>query len=380
MLENRLHHKLPRRSTMILAFILALMLLVNTAFAGAAAAAEDDRDVEGKPVEEPGGGGYTLYMPVFARAVPRVDIMATQANTNNEWTVSWTAGETGVTGYVLQESYYSDFSVINAEFNLGLVTSRDFNPAISWNNEHYYRVRAVAGTVSSVWSNVALVRGGYFDDFNDTNSGWDLRRTSFLEKTVAYYGSGSEAGNYIIIVDDRWDWMIASPLKQAPPVPYVINYRARVHDPSNLVSGGMAFAGDWNGSSCPDVNNIYQHTNCFNRFHNLNYIFYGPIKLLYEHIHELVWCPTCGGSLLKRIGDTFDVGDVVGNGPSYDFHNYRVEVREENIKVFFNGNLEYTHNNTAYVQNQPYFGVFASTEEYKPSIWFFDYVEVKPLD
>ena len=210
-------------------------------------------------------------------------------------------------------------------------------------------------------------------------SNWVVRRMSYLEKTYAKYGTGNEAGYLILIVDDKWDWLVASPLAPAPTVPYVIEYRSRVHDPANLVSGGMAFGGDWNFDACPEYGNVYQTDNCFNHFYNFNYIYYGAIKLQYEQVNKLEWCPSCGGSPLKRIGPTNVIDNIIGNGSAKDWHIYRVEVRADGAHLYIDGNFKKNFPDTSYI-NDPYFGVFASTWEYKPSIWFFDYFQVTPLD
>jgi uncharacterized repeat protein (TIGR01451 family) len=322
---------------------------------------------------------YYTYLPLIQKPLPTPVLATTRPNANNEWTVNWGSLGSGILGLELQEAQNPDFTGANV-YTLGPnTTGQAVQKPLSWSNVYYYRARSLASGNTSPWSSTVAVIGGYRDDFNDPASGWGLRRTSFLEKTVERYGTGAEAGNYIIIVDDRWDWMLASPMRPAPQMPYAIEYRARTHHPSNLISGGMSFAGDWNGGACPDLGNVYEQTNCFNSFYNLNFIFYGPIKLLYEQVDELVWCPTCGGSLLKRIGPAINAGDVIPNGPSLDWHIYRVEVRENGATVFINGVPRFYFTDTTHF-HQPYFGVFASTDEYKPSIWFYDYFQVTPLD
>ena len=323
---------------------------------------------------------YVLNFPIIKRSLPPVVLSASRPTSANAWTMSWTSGESGVvTGYLLQESQTADFSSGITEYSLGAVTTQPVVKPVTANSVYYYRIRAISNLGFSPWSNTVQVRGAYFDGFDDPSTGWDLARSSFFDITVAFYGTGAEAGNYVLIVDDRWDWMIASPLMPAPVLPYVIEYRAKVHEPSNLVSGGFTFAGDWNGGPCIDYSNPYENTNCFNRFHNLNFIWYGPLKLLYEQIDQLVWCPTCGGSLLKRIGSTTEAGIMLPDGPSFDYHTYRIEVRDSGVTFLLDGAPRFSYSDTRYL-DQPYFGVFASTEEYKPSIWFFDYVSVTPLD
>lgn len=319
---------------------------------------------------------YTLYMPIIFK--PMV-ISVTTPNSSNQWTVSWESVPSA-TGYVVQQSQDPDFSTLTDEVMVGAVDFYQFNNSLSFNNIYYHRVKPLFSGSEGPWSNTAIVIGGYRDDFSDDTSGWSpVRRTTYLEETVAYYGSGNEAGNLIIIVADRWDWLVASPLRPAPEPPFAIQFRARVHEASNLISGGAVFGGDWNGQACPEIGNVYQTTNCFNHFYNFNMIFYGPMKLLHEQVNSLSWCPSCGGSPLKRLGPTTDIDPILANGPSLEWHTYRIEVRTSGVKFFVDNNQKASFSDTTFI-NEPYFGVFASTDEYKPSIWFFDYYQVAPLD
>lgn len=322
-----------------------------------------------------------MYMPIVFKPFPQPTLVMSRPNSANQWTATWNSVGAGVTGYELQESQDPNFGSLTGDSpgNVGLVVTRGFAHSISTHNVYYYRVRALGNGLLGPWSNVQMVIGGYRDDFNDASSNWLVRRMSYLEKTFAKYGTGNEAGNLILIVDDKWDWMLASPLAPAPTVPYVIEYRSRVHDAANLVSGGMAFGGDWNFDACPEYGNVYQTDNCFNHFYNFNYIYYGAIKLQYEQVNKLEWCPSCGGSPLKRIGPTSVTDSIIGNSSAKDWHTYRVEVRADGARLYIDGNFKKSFGDTSYI-NDPYFGVFASTYEYKPSIWFFDYFQVKPLD
>jgi uncharacterized repeat protein (TIGR01451 family) len=322
-----------------------------------------------------------LYMPVVYQPFPKLTLTVSRPNSANQWTASWTTGGVNATSYELQESHDPNFGSLTSSNpgDVGLNTSQAFAHSISLENVYYYRVRALGNGVTGPWSDVQKAIGGYRDDFNDSSSNWLVRRMSFLEKTYAKYGTGSEAGNLILLVDDKWDWMLASPLQPAPTVPYVIEYRMRVHDPANLVSGGMAFGGDWNFDACPEIGNVYQTDNCFNHFYNYNFIYYGAIKLQHEQVNKLEWCPSCGGSPLKRIGPTLVIDEIIGNSRAKEWHIYRVEVRADGARLYIDGDYERHFTDTSYI-NDPYFGVFASTWEYKPSIWFFDYFQVKPLD
>lgn len=340
-------------------------------------AADENADAENEV--EPQGVSYLLYLPVIAKSPPVPQISASRPNSSNSWTVSWTVESAdGVTGYNLEESQTSDFSSGVNSIPLGATTAQPVTKSPSPFNTYYYRVQAVVGTQVGDWSEVIAVHGAYLDNFSSSNTGWAERRTTFLEETNVYYGSGNEAGYLIAITADRWDWVLGSPLAHAPQIPYALEYRSRVHDPSNLVSGGAVMGGDWNGDACPEVGNVYQTDNCFNHFYNFNFIFYGPLKLLFEQVDSLFFCPNCGGSPLKRLGSTAEIDPLLPN-PATNWHTYRMEVRANGIAFFIDGVFKRTFPTTAYV-NDPYFGVFASTDEYKPSIWFYDYYAVTPLD
>jgi hypothetical protein len=198
---------------------------------------------------------------------------------------------------------------------------------------------------------------------------------------MVWYGDHNEPNSLILLMNDRYDWMLVSPMRPAPKLPYAIEYRARIHDPVNLGSSGVSFGGDWTGAACPDLSNVYETTNCFNNFYNYNFIWYGPIKLLFEQVDYLFWCPTCGGALLKRHGPKDDAGNVIEHAAGLEYHTYRVEVRNTGSRLYINGKFFKGYPDTTWISDdRPYFGLFASTFEYKPSIWFFEYFQVMPLD
>ncbi len=324
---------------------------------------------------------FTVFMPLVFKSPPILTLSVTRPNGANQWTASWSDGGDGVTGYELQESHDPNFGEFTVESpgDLGDVLSYAFAHAASNDSVYYYRVRALAGSVTGPWSTVKMVVGGYRDDFDDPSSGWAVRRMSYLEKTYAKYGTGAEDGQLIILVDDKWDWMIASPMVPAPEVPYVIVYDARIHHLANLTSSGLTFGGDWNGDACPEIGNVYQTDNCFNHFYAYNYIWHGPIKLLHERIDTLVWCPSCDQSPLKRIGVVQEAGEMINTSEDHLWHNYRVEVREDGARLYIDGAFKAHFPDTKYI-HEPYFGFFGSTHEYKPSLWLYEYILVMPID
>lgn len=354
---------------------------------------EDRRGVQppsGDPVEAPENGripaeiiasGSLVYLPSVFVAPPIPTLDSTKPNSNNRWIVNWlTENGDNITGFILEESQRADFSSDVVSYDLGIVNSQLITKPASPNNTYYYRVRSAIGNIYSEWSNTVIVHGAYHDDFSDPTTGWAARRMTFLEMTDVKYGKDAEAGNLLVLTFDRWDWVLGSPLRHAPAVPYEIEYRMRVHDPSNLVSGGAVLGGDWNGDACPEFGNVYQTDNCFNSFYNFNMIYFGPMKLLFEQVDRLDFCPNCGGSQLKRLGPTQVVENISGlENPANDWHTYRIEVQSDGMRFYVDDKFVRHFTDTTYI-NRPYFGVFTSTDEYNPSIYFYDYYSVTPMD
>lgn len=330
-----------------------------------------------------------LFFPVIFTPLPIPSLSATRPNSANDWQMNWTISGSGgpLTGYELQQSQDATFATgVTTYSPAGSATSQLINTVqASANNVYYYRIRALKSGLTSGWSNVVKVVGAYYDEFTSNQTGWSgpslkdaLRRLTFIEKTDSWY----ENGQWLIVrVEDSWDWAIASPMMPAPEPPYVIEFRSKPANLGNLVSHGVVFGGDWTGASCPDWSTylgVYAHQNCFNHFYNANLIWSSDtdLTLLWERIDTLVWCPNCGGSPLKRLGDIYAIGF---HPNASDWNNYRIEVRESDIKFYLNGSLKYTYNDTRWI-DEPYFGVFASADEYSNSTWRWEYYKITPLD
>jgi hypothetical protein len=88
---------------------------------------------------------------------------------------------------------------------------------------------------------------------------------------------------------------------------------------------------------------------------------------------------------MKRLGDIDP--NSAKNLTTVDpegWNKFRVEVRNGNIKVFAGAQggelkLEKEYNDTRWI-GSPYFGIFASTDEYSNSTARVEYVQVLPLD
>ncbi len=321
-----------------------------------------------------------LYLPILFTpfSVPSFT-SEPRPNADNEWTLTWDA-MTGVS-YVIEEDMNPNFTSPDEYTVNG--SSRTFQHALTWNNEYYYRVKAVSNGQTSDWSETVHVIAGYRDDFNNDLSGWSTRRTTNIDKANSFYEE--DQSWYVMSIQDKWDWALASPLRKAPAPPYEIEYRMIRVSNGNLISGGMVLGGDWNGEPCPDLSSVegwYQHTNCFNNMYiqnmiNLNRDRNDKFNVQFEVIDDLVWCLECGGSPMKRLG-TIDT-NLLENAKSDGWNVHTVRVRDSGIEFFNNGEYYYTINDTDYINN-PYFGVFASTDEYNNSAWRVDYFQVKALN
>jgi uncharacterized repeat protein (TIGR01451 family) len=315
-----------------------------------------------------------------------VTLTAGQPNGQNSWVLSWTAS-VGAHGYEIQEAHNPDFSDAST-VAVGPVTSYTVTKQPSFNNVYFYRVRSRVGSLTGPWSEAGRVVGGYRDDFDDPNSGWSMRRSTYREEVKGFY----ENGKYVMQIIDRFDWGIVSPLRPAPRVPYAIDFEMRIISQIYAHSAGAVFGGDWNGETCPPGTSFdewYRHDNCFNHFYNTNTIYNDSnpnkavLQLLFERVDRLEWCPDCGGSPMKRVGDTGDLENM-GSASAKDWNHYRIEVRQDSIRLYVAPvgqplQLEHEYTDTRWISS-PYFGLFSSTDIIDNSTWRFEYFQVMPLD
>ena len=164
-----------------------------------------------------------------------VTLHVSEPNGQNAWLLSWTASD-GAHGYDIQEAHNQDFSDATTT-SVGSVSSQTITKSPSPNNVFYYRVRSRVGDQTGPWSNVGRVVGGYRDDFDDSSTGWAMRRSTYREEVKGFY----ENGKYVMQIVDRWDWGIVSPLRPAPRVPYAIDFEMRTVSQIYAHSAGMIF-------------------------------------------------------------------------------------------------------------------------------------------
>lgn len=316
-----------------------------------------------------------------------ITLTAGQPNSANTWGLSWTTS-TGASGYEIHESNDPGFTSVTP-IVVGQVTSHAIAKQPSPNNVYYYRARSLVGQAVGPWSNVVTVVGGYRDDFDDPSTGWAVRRGTNRDVVKGFY----ENGRYVTQVTSRWDWLVVSPLRPAPRVPYVIDFEARIVSLGYVHSAGGVFGGDWTGQKCPPDTSFEQwprHDECFNHFYNTNSIYNDTdisnvkLGLLFERVDRLEWRPNDGGSPLKRVGDIpTGVRDYRHVDPD-DWNHFRIEVRPDSIRVYAaeqgqTPQFQYEYTDTRWI-NDPYFGFFTSTDIIENSTWRFEYMQVMPLD
>lgn len=319
----------------------------------------------------PAGTGITVYLPIVYRDLLRVTLYPIGRPTSaHQWTLYWSDAGPDATNYQLHESNDPDFATYTT-YDLGPVTAALVTHPPSLNNVYYYRVRATGAWGEGYWSNVETAVGPYGDYFDDSSSGWAIRRqdTDDVENS-SFYASG----NFVMNIGGSWDYAIGSPVIAAPAPPYRLETSVSLSAPANQHSYGLIFGGDWNGDTCPNGD----YSSCFNHYYRLNVVYYfgSSTTLRYN---------------LKRI-DTHDPGNNSGSGVTLidfttvnvgnalEYNEWAIEVTETGeIRVYVDDALVGTATDSTYV-NDPYFGVFASDDITPDAEPHFDWYTVTYLD
>lgn len=212
------------------------------------------------------------YLPLVFKPLPQVQLnLISRPGAGNSWTVSWSNAGPTITNYEVQEAINPAFDSATT-FNVGPATSFLFNRARSFNNVYYYRVRGRVGQKAGPWSNVQTVAADYHDDFADANSGWAMRRTT-AESTSEWEMTYRTDQVLQIIVKDKQETVLVSPLRQAPTgLPLEFETEATFIDYNGSpISDQQAFAfifgANWNGETCPNAT----YSSCFNTYYRLRF-------------------------------------------------------------------------------------------------------------
>ncbi|HSH04856.1 MAG TPA: DUF11 domain-containing protein [Anaerolineae bacterium] len=311
-----------------------------------------------------------VYVPVPMPTITSID--NPRSDEGNSWTVYWNnPAPSQTTGFQLQESNSSNFDGATTIDVAGTSSLRA--PAASWQNVFYYRVRAVGDFGEGPWSNVAMTTGDYFDTFDNANSGWAIRRqdTDDVDNQV-YYRNDS---TLVLEMDSRWDYQIASSMKELPEPPYRIKSRVRLEGVDNLHTYGFVFGADWDGTQCPNS----EYTSCFNQYYRLLNIWSGAQSTLKMQLKRIDYHDYDAGNA-GRGADLISVTNVQVNSPSETDQEWAIEVWPSgDIYIFANGNMVGQSFDPYFINNR-YFGFWSSTDEYTGLEAVYDWVEVIALE
>lgn len=198
----------------------------------------------------------------------------------------------------------------------------------------------------------------YVDTFDNNNSGWAIRRqnTDNPNNVVTYTGGKLQ----VEVVNQRSDYAIVSPLVAATTGSYNIETQAKFISPADQHGYGVAFAADWNGSTCPNGS----YTSCFNQYYwlEVRWLAGAGNPLLVFRVQKI----TSHGNNNLPEGTTLinwtEVRTVNGQPvvPG-DFNEWDVRYESDgDIKIFVKNVQVGTVRDTSYLNNR-YFGLTTST-------------------
>lgn len=308
---------------------------------------------------------YTYYLPISAKDFPPIidlDPIPTPGS-NNDYTVSWEdITSPNFEHYVLQESTSPNFSTYT-QWVITTTASRDFTKGTSVGT-FYYRVR-VDGTTwgEGPWSNVESITVGFYDDFDDDDSGWpDEKIWIYYSKSEGedkYIRREYKDGNYRIQVDQGGpDMWFRQPDALAPyelqSTKYCVVTEMKVAQRGWWCAGGLIFGANDSNTKLYMFfmgylgNGEYDWNVAINK----NYEFPGPAGT---------------GS------------DIKASGTNYikptDWNKLQVSVNGDHIKAYMNGHLV-AEENLSGLSGRERVGLFGGDYEYTPVDYRFKYFKV----
>lgn len=323
------------------------------------------------------------------------------------WALSWDAGPgTESLSFDVEESR-------DATFGSGVTTytangnSLVIRQPASTDNVFYYRVR-LANFPNGEYSDVLRVIGAYRDDFETETGDWEMRREDFddTENVMSYTD-----GNLKMHVRGRWDYMITSPLRPAPDMPYRIKTRVKFDGPGNLNTYGVVFNGDWTGQTCPSIfpdsrlsdqgtSTLVEYEiaptaddalrprslsnvddNCFNAYYRNILLWFtgaGEMRSSFKRIQYHDDNNSGRGDFLQRNGDWKNISLQSGDANGWNEWTWEVYPNGE-IHLYSGTDLKYVARDNEAVYTNRFFGLWASTDEYPGSDPLYDYLLVEPI-
>ena len=315
--------------------------------------------------------------PPYAPVLSNIDDSDGDGNYIVKWSYNYTYPPADT--YTLQEAKNASFSENLITYEAGsnkqwAISGKDIDT-------YYYRVRGNNVSGAGSWSAVKAVTVrpvSFHYGFNSSSkltNPWPIRRTSYWkgdEGKDRVTWTEEHDGSLFVVIDDKWDFTIASPMEEAPSPPYVISVRAQLHDDTYLRGYGVIFGGN-SGSPCP----AYRDTGCFSHYYRLQVVAgAGALKADFKRVdyHE----PESSDDRGKGRGVTLVSFEGLPGKPEA-WNKWDIKVKPDGIDLYLNDILWHSVDDTKYV-NEPYFGVYTANDEFRPGIGRFDYYNVDPDD
>jgi len=211
------------------------------------------------------------------------------------------------------------------------------------------------------------------DDFTTDIDGWEARRAS-VGSVVRYLHRGDSDGDrqglLELQVDSANSFFIISPLVEAQPAPYTIEFYAKLKETRDRHMYGVVFGADWNGGPC----NSPTPTNCFTRYYelrvqyrNLNGDRFQELKLKRIDSHDASGEP---------VGETLFDWTRGGSVGVDDWAQVEVDVAADGlIRVYWNGTL-INEARDATLLDQHYFGLELIAKEKDDARVKYDFLRI----
>ena len=240
-----------------------------------------------------------------------------------------------------------------------------------------YKVRGNNDLGAGEWSNVVCieVRTGLKDDFDDPDSGWDVRRTSapdIDDDTDIDYKNG----RLITKSEDNYDFAIFSPMREAPAYPYKITMKTRLKEGVDAPGYGIVFRGNRGDFCRVERDDAQDEDGCFYNYFRIN-ITIDPGKHIRYEVKRIDEHDERGRAGGKDLSDGYH--DVDNWADWDDWNTWRVEVKADQFKLYVNDHHLGTFYDDDYGRNKM-FGILTSAYEYSPSVFEHEYFYVEPMD
>ena len=279
--------------------------------------------------------------------------------------------------YLLQEATSTDFTApVNFTVPVASVPFTVPQKPYGTMGRFYYRVRAHNAWGLGAWSNVeSMLLLSQRDEFDYPETGWAPRRTSYwdLDVMAAEY----QGGELITRVEDRFDFTIFSPMRQAPAPPYRIRMATQIIHQANETSYGIIFGGN-GGSFCGIERETAADPNgCFQHYYRLNVVWGNYLKYELKRV-DYHYGPSGGGA---GAGESWGYGGLepwqVSDPNGWNI--WEIRVFDTGFAVYVNDHYLRWVSDTTYLE-EPYYGIFSSTYEYNGARFRHAYYFVEPLE